>query len=424
MGKTSNISKRRKYTIIYFIFVFFIIPTINYNGLSSVVGRFIPNPLGYNLLAFILSIPLLRSFNRNYGELRGVISAITALAIYCLMLFFITASETSFYAALTVYRYSYMQAMNLFILLPFMFSLKKEEVDYTLNCIFKCLIVFIFIYLSNNLIYDWLGVKGALTETHGGVSVERNIIGVPPLNPIWIALLMVYTILNVKNAGRYLMFALFTVIITFTRSMLFSTLIIVAVSMTLMVIKCPQKFGRGIKIIAFALFGILLLSIVMPESINFWIAKLLHTFNDEIKYDMGTFAFRELLIEEAIYAIRHNPLFGLGYVRDVAKGEYSLVLGTDTYIAPILWCEGCLGLILRIFPFAILGFTSLYNLLIKKSNYWLDIIILACIVSATVNYVQTNVLTNYPLTLGIIILLKIKENYGKKTKDFSNYSIL
>lgn len=424
MADFSYISKTRRRTIIYFVIVLFIIPTINYNGLSSVVGRFIPNPLGYNLLAFILSIPLLRSFNQKFGNLKSVVAAIVLLASYCIIKFILTANETSFYVALTVYRHGFMQAINLFILLPFIFSLKKEEVNYALHCIFKYLIAFIFIYLSNNLIYDWLGVKGVSVETHGGVSIDRSVIGVPPLVPVWVTLFLVYTILNVKNAKKYLMIAFFTIIITFTRNMLFSTIIIVAVVMILMVVKSPSKFGNGIKILSFALFGILFLSIVFPDSINFWIAKLSNTFNEDLKHDVGTFAFREQLIENAIYAIRHDPLFGLGYVRDVAKGEYSIVMGTDTYIAPILWCEGWIGLILRILPFAILGLTSFYNLLVKKRNYWLDIVILACIVAAIANYVQTNILTNYPLTLGIIILLKIKDNYNRKTQDLDNISII
>jgi O-antigen ligase len=54
------------------------------------------------------------------------------------------------------------------------------------------------------------------------------------------------------------------------------------------------------------------MAIVMPNAIDFWIAKLANTFNEDIKYDIGTFAFRERLIEDAIYAIRDTPLFGLG----------------------------------------------------------------------------------------------------------------
>ena len=60
------IPKKRRNILIYFVFVFFIIPTIHVSGLSSVIGKFIPNPLGYNLLAFILSLPLLRRTPVDY----------------------------------------------------------------------------------------------------------------------------------------------------------------------------------------------------------------------------------------------------------------------------------------------------------------------------------------------------------------------
>ena len=110
------ISKQRRKILKYFIFVFFIIPTIQVSGLLVVVGRFIPNPLVYNLLAFVLSLPLLRSFNKNYGNLKGVVFAITLLIIYLIITFIGTIGQTSFYSTLQVFRYSFMQAVNLFIL--------------------------------------------------------------------------------------------------------------------------------------------------------------------------------------------------------------------------------------------------------------------------------------------------------------------
>ena len=76
MAEYKTIPKRRRNIIKYFIFILFIIPTIQVSGLTIVVSRFIPNPLGYNLLAFILSVPLWRSFNKNYGNLKGVVFAI------------------------------------------------------------------------------------------------------------------------------------------------------------------------------------------------------------------------------------------------------------------------------------------------------------------------------------------------------------
>ena len=196
------------------------------------------------------------------------------------------------------------------------------------------------------------------------------------------------------------------------------------VVMILGIMKNPQNFKRSVKLLLIIPLGIIIISFVMPHVIDFWIAKLYNTFSDDLKYDVGTLAFRERLIEDAIYAIRHNPLFGLGYVRDVAKGEYSMVLGGDTYIAPILWCEGWIGLVLRIFTFIVLGMNSISNLFKRKKEYWLDIVIVAVIVAASVNYIQTKALTNYSLILGIIILLKIKNNYDRKTQNFGNYSIL
>lgn len=417
-------SKSGKRKVWYFVLVFFIIPTVSVSGLSSVIGRFFPNPLGYNLLAFLLSLPLLHGYNRKYGSLSGVIWAIGVLVLYVVATFLRTMGETSFWATLTVFRYSFMQVLNLFVLLPFMFSLKKKEVNYALHCIFKCLIVFTLLYLSNNLIYDWMGVKGESLESHGGISIDRSIIGMPLFDPFWSALLVVYTILNVPNAWKYLLVLLFTLILSFTRSLLFSTIIVIVVVLLIAVCKNVSYLKRGLKFMLLVLCGMAVMELIMPESIDFWLAKLTTTFGEDLKYDMGTFAFRERLIEDALFEIRNDPLFGLGYIRDADKGEYSLVMGSDTYIAPVLYCEGWIGMVLRVLPFLILTLSSLKNICKESRINWADWMVVACVIASSVNYVQTKALTDYPLILGLLILIKIKDNYDRKTKDFGNYSIL
>ena len=260
-----TLTRNRKRAIWYFVFVAFIIPTIQVSGLTIVVGRFIPNLLGYNLLAFILSAPLWKNFNKNYGNLRGVVMSILVLTIYIIVTFMVTADDTSFMAALTVFRHSYMQVLNLLILLPFMFSLKKEEVNYALHCMFKCLIVFTFIYLSNNLIYDWLGVKGGLVENVNGATMDRSIIGMPLYDPVWTALLMTYVLHKVPKANKYMILILLAIIISFTRSTLFSTLIVISVVALMSILKNLHNISRTFKILAIIFVCILFIAIFMPN---------------------------------------------------------------------------------------------------------------------------------------------------------------
>ena len=80
-------SKSGKLRVWYFVWVLFIIPTISVSGLSSVIGRYFPNPLGYNLLAFLLSLPLLRGYNKKYDSLGGVVFAIGVLVLYVVATF-------------------------------------------------------------------------------------------------------------------------------------------------------------------------------------------------------------------------------------------------------------------------------------------------------------------------------------------------
>ena len=246
----------------------------------------------------------------------------------------------------------------------------------------------------------------------------------PLFDPFWSALLVVYTILNVPNAWKYLLVLLFSLIISFTRSLLFSTIIVIVVVLLIAVCKNVNYFKHGLKFMLLVLCGIAMMELIMPVSIDFWMAKLVTTFGEDLKFDMGTFAFRERLIEDALFEIRNDPSFGLGYIRDADKGDYSLVMGSDTYIAPVLYCEGWIGIILRVLPFLILTLSSLKNIYKESRVNWADWIVVACVIASSVNYIQTKALTDYPLILGLLILIKIKDNYDRKTKDFGNYSIL
>jgi len=125
----------------------------------------------------------------------------------------------------------------------------------------------------------------------------------------------------------------------------------------------------------------------------------------------GTYEYRKELIRIAFRSIRdeNKLLRGMGYVRYALPGEPDFVLGTDTYIAPVLYTEGLFGMAVRILPIFILAFSNIRSFLDSKQRYYCSITVipLAIIASALLNWVQTGIFTNYHYGMLMLLLLQI-----------------
>lgn len=405
----SKISKTRKRLIWYFVFVYYIIAVFDASGLSILMNRIYFNVMGYNMVSFILLLPLFRFVSVKFmKEFRLTLSLLT---IYVLYQFIRTSIAASPFQALTVFRYSFMQCLNFFIAIPFILSLSKEEMDYMTDKLLKSTIIFSVLYLSDILIYDWMGVSNIRysVETQGGVSVFRSIIGYPLLDPFWLSLFIPLSILDYPKAKKVTILFLFALFMSYTRNQLLSCVVVFSVIVLFLACKDISKLGKVTKFLFVLSLLFLVVSIVIPDSLKFWIGKLGNIFSDGISDETGTFDYRIGLIDRAIEAISEMPLIGLGYVNDAAYGERSMVLGGDTYIAPILYCEGFLGLFLRTLPFVVLLLSSLK----KYFNYTyisiIDLAFIAGFVGSCVNYVQTKALTNFTIILGLYFIYMRKQ---------------
>lgn len=138
--------------------------------------------------------------------------------------------------------------------------------------------------------------------------------------------------------------------LSFTRNLIATAGIIVILTIILYIWKWGIR--DKYKLLFYVLIGIAFLTILFPKALTFWGNLIDSTINSQLVKEEGTYAFRERLIDKAVNTLeRHQCLWtGLGYIRDAPKGEYSFVLGTDTYVAPILWCEGVIGIVLRSLP--------------------------------------------------------------------------
>lgn len=423
----SEIDIIRKRWLQYFVFVAFFLPAVDLSGYSTIFNSIIPNPLGYKMSAAILSIPLIRRLDLSKTPIRAVWWAVLIACAYQLIIFISTCFTTSFYEALTVYRHSFIQCLHLCILFPFILKIDSLDLDYVLNLMIRYIIILSCIYIIDNLFLHILSIMalGRLSiETYGGAAIERSIIGFPPIIGGWTFFFFACALNGNRRARYLLILCLFSVFISFTRSMLLEIVAGCLIASILLFFKSLLYITRTLKFIIIVLLSGFFLSILYPQSLSFWEGKLTNTFNTELKKDKGTYAFRERLIEQAQDAIANSPITGKGYVRDVKKGKYSMVLGGDTYVAPVLWCEGYGGLILRIIPYVFLFVISIRRFLASDYIDGVDIAIIAFILSSIIGYVQTKAIVCYPLTLMILIILKQKQYYNEQIEDFDNYSIV
>lgn len=418
---------RDKRILQYFVFVAFFLPAVDMSGYSTIFNGIVSNPLGYKFLSLLLSLPFLRRWGNFYTNIKTVINSVAVATLFQILIFILTIFSVGFYDALTVYRQAFCQCLHLFILLPFILQLNVQSLDYVINLCIKYIIVLSVIYILDNLFFHTLSVLAlgkVLSESRGGVSIDRSIIGFPPIIGGWIFLFFADALKGNRKSLYLFLLSIFATFISYTRSMMLEAVIGCSIIGIIVLFKHSKYFGKIVKMLMVFVIAFLVLSIVFPQSIGFWSAKLEETFGTELKDDEGTYAFRERLIEQAQDGIADSPIIGLGYIRDSDKGEYSFVLGSDTYIAPILWAEGYLGLLLRICPWVLLFFISFKRISRNSDISAIDLMILALIISSSVGYVQTRILTCYPLTLMIVILFKQKQYYNEELEDFGNNSFL
>lgn len=418
IDKGNDLTAKRRKTLNYFVFVAFILPSLDLSGYSSILGIVFPNPLGYKFLAILLSLPLLCRPNFKNVQNTIVYKIVILTTIYHLIKFISTSYNVGFYNTLTVYRYSYCQCLHFVILIPFITKCTSNDLRFIINRMCNVIIIFSIIYLLDNFIFhvlSKLALGQSSSESYGGVSVMRSIIGFPPIIGGWIFFFFICMLKKIKRASLLFWISILVTFISFTRSRMLEAVIgMILIVVLLIVYKGWKYVGRSIKIFTICISVLLFANLMESSAVMFWQNKLAKTFGKELRDDVGTYNFRETLIKNAQRAISGKEIIGLGYVRDVKKGEYSMVLGGDTHIAPVLYCEGYLGLLLRVMPYVFLLIVSFLRLANKRNNYTVDIAIIALIISSALSYVQTKIIVCYPLSLMILLILKQKQYYNER----------
>lgn len=317
---------------------------------------------------------------------------------------------------------------------------------YRLQRFFRWLVILTIIqsvvYLFANMFnLDFYGTKSAHEYlTQNSTVYMQNLYATPK----YLIILFVFSLTTALTSFKYnkhwhWMLGLIVIGISVLRSTLIIYLIIIGCILFFIIIRHNQLYLRNehkillsgyfknsIKVFILLFIYIGVAYAVFPTRINFLIAKFLSLIGSTNSGDIsmvsfqGTFSLRLLLIGEAFIRTRGNLLLGNGYIRESIPGDYDFVIGGDTFIAPVIFCEGFMGMFLRWLPILIILIVSLKYIFTQNSKrYYLYYISIVCLILISfINIIQTGIYIHYHQIFFIFMLTQFIIYHDNK-KDLS-----
>ena len=434
----NKIKQIEKLNMFLFLLTFNIVPTLWHTG-------FIPEPLyniGQSSTMLICFFPvIIVTFNKYRTRINKELWLFSLLiALYVAIGFIRSYIEYGLVESFTVIRYGMMNIWVFVLSLPYLYSLNRTELYNIIKSLVFLVTIESIIYILHAV--GLLHVYGGLVSTTRAqqFSIERVYAGIPA--NLTIMTVLVYTMYWITNKHKYLIYTFLffiTTVLTYTRGSLVScTMSILIMTMLMLYVNNKVKIGNVFQIILGASLFFIIMSYLFQDSLFFWIDKVETTLNEDLKYNVGTYSFREKLIEEACdIVIKENKMvFGVGYTHEpqFEKGDYSWVIGGDTLIPPVIYCEGFIGLTLRVSLLIWFLIKSVKIIFMHGNKYILycAIFFISVYIPQIVNYVQTSVFmsfTIFMIAFVFILYMKKEEEYHHlkkygKFKNFSNYSII
>lgn len=278
------------------------------------------------------------------------------------------------------------------------------------------------IYIFSNLLnIDVFGTKSAneYLESNGTVYVQ-NLWAVPKYLSILFVFSLITTVADYQFKKYWQWFmALFIVLISVVRSMLigYALFILNAFIWTSISLK-KISLNRNIKIITIVFMGLVFVSMMFPNRVNFVIEKFAMGKDPYISYpdsyfsrmiNSSTYGYRLDLIRESFNRTKStNIIFGNGYSREGEYGKYDFVLGGDTFIATILYCEGIIGLIIRLLPILLILILSMKKIFNKNFKRYVlyYIAMITLIIPSLINIVQASIFVHYHKLFLVFMLMQ------------------
>lgn len=336
--------------------------------------------------------------------------------LYSLLKLVQTISATGFTESMTIYRKNYVYLLSFALIMNYISVMSHDRIRKIFMIAVKLCIPMTMVYFI-----QCMGVpvfaSNLLEESAGGIHVMRNILGFPPVVPVIFTASFLYMIFTYERKVTFFnVMLLIACFISYTRNIMITAVLIMGIATVLYSIK--YGVSQNFRLIIYSIILFISLLVFAPNSLSFWSNLIDSTLTVQLEKGVGTYAVRQKLIEYALTTIQDNDVWytGLGYIRDVTKGQYSLVLGSDTFLAPILWCEGMVGLILRCLPIFWLLFKSfsIFRQSCKEETIFLSLVIVVSIISQIPNYVQTTIFMNYCYVFAQLFMIYVYLNQNEE----------
>lgn len=406
-------------------------------ALPSSFFNFVPKDIFIDLRLLYLVIGIVYiAFNiQNITKLLKIkgIKLLVGLVAFLIFRFMyaVVIQNISIIEVVTIFRTNFSYPIITFGFLLYAINMDNERLFRFMYWIFVVTLFAGIVYILSNLI----GVN-----FYANVYKEYNVFNNKVLMqnmasiPLYSKFLFVFGVIATMTLFKfkkiyYILVPFVVTVISIVRSELlvyFSLLFFI-----ILFIKISRFSLKNTKLVKFAFIGIIsigLASLIFSSHIARLINKFELDENTEISseryIEKGTFKVRLNLIEEAHKSISNNLLLGNGYQREIKKGKYSYVVGGDTLIAPIIYTEGYLGILIRCLPIFWFLYYGIKNIKSKhKFTAFISIVTVSIIMAESINVIQTRIFAFYNEIIFIFFLLTMINHKNKKELNFTAHGI-
>lgn len=413
---------------LYVVLIIYILPS---KFLGFLPGDFfyIRGHFDLEMFVFLLTLPLLitqwkyfRKFlNTKFGKLLLIVVFFIIVRFFYSLIQGIPLKEV-----ITIFRKGFDSPISCLALALYFYPLNADRIFRILRWIFILFSLNVFFYIINTMGVPIFPAGHSTFQTLENISLNRTLVGFPIFYLLFVALILSKFIETGRRKFLILFFIVVSAaILSATRSTIITTFVVSLIIGLGYFIKLRKKQMRRLnKIIILLPVAVFILVISSGNVLKFISKKFEITFSQKLSNHTGTYAFRELLINNAVNDIykSNKILFGNGYKREALPGEYDFVLGRDTGLAPVIYCEGVVGLIIRWIPIIYFLMISIFPIKrkIPVISFELRLIIFAMIFSSVLAIVQTLIFLNY---IDLIFWFYLIELISNKTNKLNYASI-
>jgi len=426
--------ERKKYYFYNDLIFFILVIALPSSFFALIPQTWFYKPGLYDLNLIYLIIGIIY-FIFNIGHIPKIIKIPSGKAFILLCLFLIfqivysyLVKDISLKEIITVFRKNFAWPIGTLGFLLYVASMDSYRIERFMRWLLMITFIMCIMYIFSNItgINIW-GAETKKPQVFNNEILLQNIYAIPR----YIVFLFIFAFIESlvdKSFKKYYMWIvpLIVTIISFVRNQIIMYFVYMITSYIIIIIS-PLKIQlrKIIKQIFLLLIGILILILIFPTHVERLLYKFgfYNVYTHQIiffqsKINEGTFNFRILLIKKAYENTKDNLLLGNGYKRVARPGQYDYVLGTDTFIPPVLYTEGLIGFFFRWLPLLILTFIAVKRIFFQKTKtklFWLVMLVL--IPTQFINIIQTDIFIRYNIWYFIFAILALLEYKLKKEKE-------